>query len=437
MRKKRRKRKNKRTVTKRRVKKSVKIIGLILLILIILGIAAGVIYKVKVNNDKKNKALETERNNKKIAAAVKNNYADIITASKDIALYDKDGKEIGKVLKDSELFLDGTEGRKYKVKDTEYYISYLDLEKQEEAQKHGHTEYTTYKNYIPYNINVVTKESFSLYIDETKVIDIKKVMEFPVIIKTDSQYGIEFNNKLYYLNKTDIETEKENTNTDLPAGDHLPVLNYHYTVNREAGETNECLQSICTTDTQVDEEIKYLSDNGYYALTMRDVYLYLTGAIQIPKHSVVITIDDGWYVSRMITILNNYKMVGTLFLIGSLAAPEAYASDYLEIHSHSWNMHTPGVCNTGTHGGAILCWSEDQILEDLKKSRESLNNTTVYCFPFYEYNTRALNLLKQAGFNMAFVGGERSARVGDDLFKIPRYVIVNYTSMNEFIRYVS
>ena len=107
----------------------------------------------------------------------------------------------------------------------------------------------------------------------------------------------------------------------------------------------------------------------------------------------------------------------------------------MEIHSHSWDMHTIGVCN-GTHGGAILCWSNEKILEDLKKSRESLDNTTVFCYPFYEYNSNSINMLKEASLEMAFAGGERKIKVGDDLFKLPRYVIVNYTRMNEIIRYV-
>ena len=190
-------------------------------------------------------------------------------------------------------------------------------------------------------------------------------------------------------------------------------------------------------DTQVEEEIKYLSDNNYYALSMRDVYLYVKGYIQIPKNSVVITIDDGWYVARMITILEKYKLNGTLFLIGSLASPDAYRSEYLEIHSHSWDMHKLRVCNGGTHGGAILCWPDDKIQEDLKKSRESLNNTTVYCFPFYEYDNHAIEMLKQAGFEMSFIGGNRRVKVGDDLFKLTRYVLVNSTDINTFISFVS
>ena len=189
-------------------------------------------------------------------------------------------------------------------------------------------------------------------------------------------------------------------------------------------------------EPQVEEEIKYLSDNNFYTLSMRDVYLYLTGAIQIPKRSVTITIDDGWFVGRMVTILEKYNKVGTLFLIGSLLSPDEYKSQNLEIHSHTWNMHNIGECR-GNFGGAILCKSREYILEDLKKSRESLNNTTAFCFPFYEYNANAINLVKEAGFEMAFVGGNRSAKVGDNLFEIPRFIMLKSTTMNKFIYYIS
>ena len=132
-------------------------------------------------------------------------------------------------------------------------------------------------------------------------------------------------------------------------------------------------------------------------------------------------------------------MLGTLFLIGSLASPNDYNSPYLEIHSHTWDMHTPGVCPSSMGRGGILCLDENKILEDLKKSRESLNNTPYFCYPFYDYNERAIELLKKAGFRMAFAGelNDSTVKVGQDKYRIPRYVIVNYTTMNDFIRYVS
>ena len=74
----------------------------------------------------------------------------------------------------------------------------------------------------------------------------------------------------------------------------------------------------------------------------------------------------------------------------------------------------------------------NKILEDLKKSRESLNNTPYYCFPFYEYNNRAVELVEKAGFRMAFIGGSKKVYPGDNLYKIHRYELDNTTTIQEF-----
>ena len=415
---------------KRRKRRKLKFWG-VMFIIVILSVLTLFIYRVMRGQNELNNKASIDFN--KLA---KDNYNEYVKTNKDALLYDENDEKLGIIYKDNNLTLDGIKERKYKIKDANYYVDYEDVSKEEQITKNDHTEYTTYKNYIPYNINIITDDKYKLYKNDNTYIEINNQDEYIVLIKFPDKYGVEFNDQLFYINKDDVKEEKNASNSNVEIASSLPALNYHYTVNREAGELNECIQEICTEDTQVEEEIKYLSDNNYYSVTMRDVYLFTIGAINLPKHSVVITIDDGWYVGRMIGILEKYKMTGTLFLIGSLASPDAYRSEYLEIHSHSWDMHNIGVCS-GHHGGAILCWSNDKILEDLRKSRESLNNTTVFCYPFYEYNTNAINMLKEAGFEMAFAGGERNIKVGDDLFKLPRYVIVNYTTMNQFIRYVS
>lgn len=428
----RRKKRRKVRNRKRHLKKGVIIILLILLVLIILAGAGTAYYYLKYKPEKEAKKAAIN-----YAKLVKDNYHEIIKTNGDVIIYDKKNKEIGKIKKSTVVALDGIKKDKYKIKNTNYYINYKHTEKSDKFEATRHSEYDTYKNYIPYNINVITNDNYKLYYGSDIAYEFNESSEYTIIIKLSDKYGIEFNERLFYINKEDIKEEKEASNTTAEIASKVAVLNYHYTVNREAGELNECLQTICMEDTQVEEEIKYLSDNEYYTPSMRDTYLYLTGAIRLPKKSTVITIDDGWYVYRMIPILEKYQKTGTLFLIGSLLPPEAYNSPYLELHSHTWNMHNIGDCSGAYFGGAILCWPDDKILADLKQSRDSLNGSTVFCYPFYEFNNRSIELLKQAGFEMAFAGGERSAVPGEDIFRVPRYVMFNHTTMDQFIRYIS
>ena len=77
----------------------------------------------------------------------------------------------------------------------------------------------------------------------------------------------------------------------------------------------------------------------------------------------------------------------------------------------------------------------------MRQSREDLNGSTVFCYPFYEFNNYSISVLKEAGFTMAFMGqvptyyGYKLAEVGCDKFRIPRFVIVNYTTIEDIDNY--
>ena len=93
-------------------------------------------------------------------------------------------------------------------------------------------------------------------------------------------------------------------------------------------------------------------------------------------------------------------------------------------------MHYTSACSGG-QGSPLKCLPREKILADLKKSREDLNNTTYFCYPFFEYNDYAISLVKEAGFTMAFMGGRMKVRVGTNKYKVPRYGIVNTTTISD------
>lgn len=401
---------------------------IISLILLFICCAFGGYYFYDKNKKEENKRLEK-------ISLIKSHYNKYVKIDHEVNLYDDKENVIGSVknieleLKDIEI----DENTKYFYSDTiDAYVKYEDVVKIDFLTK----EDNYWKNYIPFNKEVILIKGKKLYIDDNSFyqFNLREIKFNPIIIDGEKYY-FEYLGHLVYVNKSDIEKEIE-TSYSAEIASSIAVLNYHYIVNKDAGELKECVQSICITDTQYEEELKYLKDNGYYTATMKDTELFLTGKINLPKKTVVITIDDGWYVARNIALLEKYEMHGTLFLIGNLAQPDAYKSDYLEIHSHGWNIHNIGEC-PGNLGGAILCKDKQYLLDDLKKSRDSLNNTTYFCYPFYEYNERAIEILKEAGFTMAFKGGRVKAKPGVNLFKVPRYSITNSDTLKDFISYIS
>ena len=413
------------------MKISVKII--ITLLCVLIGFSVIFFGKNLLNNKSSNKKNDVKTNKIDITS----NYNDYVIATTDTDIYNKKLKKIGKIYKDTKILLDDKKNIKdkyYKLKNADIYIKYDSVTKSDAFTYEN--EYKTYKNYIVYNENIKTKSNYKLLNGDNTLYEFNNSDTYKIIIKDEEKYGIEFNDQLFYIKSEDVESNMESANSDNVIAKDIAVLNYHYTIDKNSDEGKECRQTICMDQNQVEEEIKYLKDNNFYPVTMQDLYLFLTGKIQLPEKSVSITIDDGWYLTTMISILEKYQMQGTLYLIGSLASPNDYTSQYLEIHSHTWDMHTPNVCN-GSHGGGLLCLDEQTILDDLKKSRESLNNTDILCYPFYAYNARTIELVKKAGFKMALAGGYRKAKPGDNIYAVPRFELGNYTTMNDFIKAVS
>lgn len=401
---------------KKKIKiKNILILLIILILIVTLFICLG--GKTKLNTS---------------ASSIKSHYGEYVKTKKDAKIYDKDKKEIGTIsnveLKLKKQKID--EGTKYfYAENIDAYVYYEDVEKTEKISENKPSS-----KYVPFNTEITLNKKTKIYVSENSYYSFDKEIKFsPIKIDEDKYYFI-FDDKLVYINKKDIKESKDINNYKYTNA--IAVINYHYVISLEAGEKKDCQQSICLTDTQYDEQMKYLKDNGYYTATMEDLDLWIDKKINLPEKTVVITIDDGWFVKRNIEILEKYDLHATLFLIGSLASPDAYKSNNLEIHSHTWNMHNLGECPI-KRGGAILCKDKQYIVNDLKKSSDSLNGSKYFAYPFYEYNDHAIEALKEAGFKMAFAGGSRKVTQGEDKFKVPRYGISNTTTMAQIINYIN
>ena len=226
----------------------------------------------------------------------------------------------------------------------------------------------------------------------------------------------------------------------LPSNGKVAVLNYHffYDPNEEI-----CGDGNCEDVNEFRKQLDYLRDNNFKTLTMEEFRNWMYGVIEIPEKSVLITVDDGakgtglHNGNKLIPILEEYKMHATLFLITGWWDIGNYQSPYLDIESHTNDMHTERYCEGVTRGAKMLCLSKDEVLNDLKRSIEITGSKKAFCFPFYAYDDNSINLVKEAGFELAFIGGGRKANRSDDKYHIPRYQIRQTTDINTFINYVN
>lgn len=417
---------------RRKIKKG-RLLVAILIVVIVLGGLGYITYDyIKKNND----SLKKE----KLIKEINNHYNEFVKTNKETSIYNDNNEEIGVIGKGIELSLDKesiTENTKYfKVTtfDDDYYIKYQDVDKIDELSEID----DRYKNYIPFNENIITNDKTSFYDgDDNLVFTFNNSYGLPIIIKDDEKYGIEFNNKLLYVKKDNVKETKKNNNTDKKNSSGIPVLNYHFVYE---DDDKTCNEVICHSASQIKEHFSYIRDNGFFTPKMEELEWYIDKKIQLPQKSVVITFDDGTKAEVAKKYVNEYKINATLFLITSWFSKEQFESEYLEVHSHGDNIHNGGLCKGG-QGGEIKCMEHDKLLTDLKTSREKLDGSTVFCYPFYEYNDYSIKVLKEAGFTMAFAGERAGGKIkvvpGIDKYRLPRWVIVNYTTKELFISYVN
>lgn len=417
-------------------KKSILII--ILLVVIVLLLLLFLLF-IKDNNK------EEGNNNVQVLENIKLHYNQYVVTNKEARIYELNNNsynEVGVISKNIELELldinidENTKYFQINSKELNYYIYYEDVD----VTNNITTVSNRYKNYIVFNKSIITNDITNFYDENNNLVyKLSKSYTLPIIIMDKDKYGVEFNNRLLYIKSEDVKEVIDSNNTDLSNSSGVGVLNYHaFYDESNAEEKANCTTEICHSKEQFKTHLDYFKENNILTITTNELEMYIDGKLQLPK-SVLITIDDGPKTEVAINLLEEYKMYATIFLVTSWFNVNEYTqSEYIELHSHTHNMHDGGKC-PGGQGGAIKCLPEEEILADLKASRDALNDSTVFCFPFYEYNDYAINLLKEAGFTMAFIGesnySDNLVHVGSDKLKLRRFVIVTYTTMTDLDKY--
>ena len=408
--------------------KSLRVLIIVTIFISIVSIGSGIfIYNDMMKREEA--SLNVSRNreslikDENVLIKIKSNYSSVVRTTKDTKLYINDNGEYidaGSINKDNILELEtidniSLDNKYFKLLDSDYYVSYKDVEPTNESIN------KRYLNYIEFSIEVTTKES-AIYYDENfnELFTLKDPITTKVVVNLDDYYGISLLSRLVYVKKEDVSNTVEvDSSEDMAVS--VPAILYHFIY---LDGDSSCNDIICHSEEQIDSHFKFLSDNDVFTLNTSEVLSFIKGEINLPKKSILITIDDGARAENFIPFLEKYQLNATLFLVSSWYPVSKFQSPYLEIASHTHNMHTTGVCPTG-QGGGINCLPSDEILNDLKLSRETLNNTKAFCFPFYEYSNYSINLVKEAGFEMAFIGGSTKIKKGINPYKIPRYPILS------------
>ncbi len=291
-----------------------------------------------------------------------------------------------------------------------------------------------YKRFIPFIICIILL--ILIIIKITSNITINSGNETLNTIQINDENVAQTDNTA--LNSDTITSESESKAMKLEDGNKsnnsLPVLMYHYFYDKSKGEKGK--NSNWMEISKFSDQLKYLKDNDYYFPTWDEVSDFVDGKVDLPKKSVVITIDDGHESLYKLAIpeLDKYKIPATAFIITKnfdTSNLEKYKNSTIDFESHTDNMHRPG--GTYGHGGIFPALSIDKSVEDLKTSIEKLGgNASALAYPYGDCTDRTKQAVQKAGIKLAFTTVNKKVKAGMNKYELPRVRISSEISIKGF-----
>lgn len=215
----------------------------------------------------------------------------------------------------------------------------------------------------------------------------------------------------------------------------IPVINYHNVVSEEEIQKLSCdeKQWNITVDN-FEDQMKYLHDNNYKTLTMKEFTDWKQGKIELPFKSVLVTFDDGLLSNfhYAIPILSKYKINATIFVIGKVSEAcgdsenewQSELNSYIskkqiimiskkypniEFFSHTYDIHR--MVNDKP---AIYGYTEKQMEEDIIKYEKYMGKQQIIAYPFGATNEKFNKVLKRNGYKYGFLLGDNKKATRED-----------------------
>ncbi|MBP2644872.1 MAG: polysaccharide deacetylase [Firmicutes bacterium] len=204
----------------------------------------------------------------------------------------------------------------------------------------------------------------------------------------------------------------------------VPVLNYHMVDNLAI--------PLSISPEQFDEQMKYLSENGYHSITPDQLLDYLEYGRRLPENAVLITFDDGYLdnYTKAYPILKKYGFTATIFVVTGLVGNDPRFLTWNQIREMRQNGFVFGS-HTANHV-PITQLGPEQAQKELTESSMVMENQlgtkpAYFAYPTGAYNRQAEQLVRRVGYRAAFTIRYGRAGMESDHFAIERIPIFRST----------
>ncbi len=206
-------------------------------------------------------------------------------------------------------------------------------------------------------------------------------------------------------------------------GIEVPIIMYHSILN----DPSQQGKYVISPDT-LESDMRYLKDNGYQTITIRELIAYVKDSAPLPPRPVVLTFDDGYLnnFAYVPPLLEKYEQCAVISVVGEFCdmfsetedhslgyahmtwqdVKELAKTGYVEIGNHTYFMHHNG---TGSRKGAAMMRGESlddyiqAFSEDLLSLQHALSENSgvipvTFTYPYGFISAESVEIIKELGF---------------------------------------
>lgn len=232
-------------------------------------------------------------------------------------------------------------------------------------------------------------------------------------------------------------------------GINVPILMYH-SILKDSSRSGKYV----VTPAELENDLKFLKDNGYTAVFMSELTDYVEKGSPLPEKPVVISFDDGYYNNYLYAfpLIKQYGMKMVFSIVGAYTdkysevkdenayyshvtwdeVNEMTSSGFVEIQNHSYDMHTIGKKRNGAKKirGESDEHYKQALSDDIGKMQKLVYEhtgvtPTTFTYPFGSVSNASFDILKEMGFKATLScasGTNYVTRDKECLYMMKRYI---------------
>lgn len=200
----------------------------------------------------------------------------------------------------------------------------------------------------------------------------------------------------------------------------VPILNYH--------KIDTFYHALSIPPQEFEEQIAYLSLNGYTTITPDDLMAYFNHDKELPEKPILITFDDGYLdnYTNAYPILKKYGFTATIFIVTDLVGHDERFMTWDQIRQMQQDGFVFGS-HTVSHI-ALTNLTRNQAMDELVNSRKEIERqlgtkVRYFAYPTGAYNQQVEEMVKQAGYRAAFTIRYGQAGIDSNPYALERIPI--------------